>query len=220
LIVLVRSSCSLRAWVILFGLSFGLRLPCAGVSCGEVGRGPLADQFVLCFGQALQECGNRTGRPAASYRCPRSASGTRRRAAAALGELDQPHIVRPRRSRRHTIRQSPPGSAAARRRARPVIPTAARLVFKEVVRAGRGESVALHRGSDHASIQRLCDSADVRPFEQKAVRGGRRNAFVKLVRHLSRMDARRLNEELALDLLKRDGIAVIWLLDLTAAKAH
>jgi hypothetical protein len=34
------------------------------------------------------------------------------------------------------------------------------------------------------------------------------------------MDARRLNEELALDLLKRDGIAVIWLLHLTAAKAH
>jgi hypothetical protein len=34
------------------------------------------------------------------------------------------------------------------------------------------------------------------------------------------MDARRLNEELALDLLKRDGIAVIWLLHLTAGKAH
>jgi hypothetical protein len=54
-------------------------------------------------------------------------------------------------------------------------------VFKDVVRAGRGESVTLHRGSDPClSIQRLCDSADVRPFEQTAVSEGLRNAFVKI----------------------------------------
>jgi hypothetical protein len=108
-IVLVRSSCSLRG--------AKLRYP-APLRRRELRRGRqgfASDQFVLHFGRALQECGNRTGRPA-SYRCPRLASGTRRRAAAALGELDQPHIVRPRRSRRHTVRRSPPrkcGSASA-----------------------------------------------------------------------------------------------------------